>query len=91
MPKESHSTLQDQLYAFQNFKTFIRLAILLSGDIKVNPGSNSNLCDGCGKRVGNVVKHIKKCTNMRIFETVLCNTFSSSYNLTPAISRVLIG
>ena len=52
--RESHNTLQHQLYTFsklktKNFNTFIRFVILLSGDIQVNPGPNSNLCDSCGK------------------------------------------
>ena len=86
MLRESQNTLQHQLYTFsklitKNVNTFIRFVILLSGDIQVNPGPNSNLCDGCGKRVNkrrlccikcNVKIH-KKCNNMRIFESALCN------------------
>ena len=56
-------------------------AILLSGNIQVNSGPKSNLCDSFGKRVNkrclccikcNVKIH-KKCNNMRIFESGLCN------------------
>ena len=86
MLRQSHNTLQRQLYTFselktKNFNTFIRSAILLSGDIQVKPGPNSNLCDSCGKRVNkrclccikcNVKIH-KKYNNMRIFESGLCN------------------
>ena len=67
MLKESHNTLQHQLYTFlklktKNFNTFIRFDILLSGDIQVNPGPDSNLCDSCGKRV-----------NKRCFCCIKCN------------------
>ena len=56
MLRESHNTLQHQLYTFsklktKNFNTFIRFATLLSDDIQVNPGPDSYLCDSCGKRV----------------------------------------
>ena len=80
MLRESHNTLQHQLYIFsklktkKNFNIFIGFAILLSGDIHVNPGPNSNLFDSCGKRVNlccikcNVKIH-KKCNNMKIFES----------------------
>ena len=86
MLRESHNSPQHQLYTFSklktnNFNTFIRFAILLSGDIQVNAGPNSNLCDSCGKRINkrclcctkcNVKIH-KKCKNMRIFESGHCN------------------
>ena len=56
MVKESHNTLQHQLCTFsnintKNFHTFIRLTILLSGDIQVNTGPDSNLFHNYGKRV----------------------------------------
>ena len=56
MLRESYNTLQHQLYTFskrntKHFNTFIRLAILLSGDIQVNSEPNSNLCDSCCKKV----------------------------------------
>ena len=56
MLRESHNTLQHQLCTLsklktKNFNTFIMFAILLSSDIQVNLGPNSNLCDVCGKRV----------------------------------------
>ena len=86
MLRESHNTLQHQLYTFsklkaKNFNTFIRFATLLSDDIQVNPGPDSYLCDSCGKRVNkrclccikcNVKIH-KKRNNMRILENGLCN------------------
>ena len=40
--------------------------MLLSGDIKVNPGPGSNLCDSCGKRA-------KKRNNMKILDSGLSN------------------
>ena len=57
MLRESHIiTLQHQLYTFSKLKTnivntFVRFAIILSGNIQFNPGPNSKLCDRCGKRV----------------------------------------
>ena len=86
MLRESHKTLQHQLYTFskvktKNFNIFIRFAILLSGNSQLNPGPNSNLYDSCGKIVNkrclccikcNVKIH-KKCNSMRIFESGLCN------------------
>ena len=56
MLQESHNILQHQLYAFwklktNNLSTFTRFVIFLSGNIQVNPGPISNLCDICGKRV----------------------------------------
>ena len=59
----------------------IMFVILPPGDIKVNPGPNSNFCNTRGKRVNkrclccikcNLKIH-KKCNNMRIFESGLCN------------------
>ena len=86
MLRESHNTLQHQLYTFsklktKNFNTFIRFATLLSDDIQVNPGPDSYLCDICGKRVNKRClccikcneKIHKKRNNMRIFENGLCN------------------
>ena len=85
MLRESHNTLQHQLYTFsklitKNANTFIRFVILLSGDIQVNPGPNSNLCDSCGKSLSCIkckVKIHKKCNNMRIFESGLCNKYKT--------------
>ena len=84
MLRESHNTLQHQLYTFlklktKNFNTFKRCATLLSGNIQVNPGPDSNLCDSRGKKVNKSclccikcnVKIHKKCNNMRIFESGL--------------------
>ena len=53
MLTESHITLQHQLYLFSklktmNFNTFMKFVMLLSGDIQVNLGPNSNLWDRCG-------------------------------------------
>ena len=90
MLRESHNTLQHQLYTFsklktKNFNTFIRFATLLSDDIQVNPGPDSYLCDSCDKRVNkrclccikcNVKIH-KKCNNMRIFDNGLYNEFKT--------------
>ena len=86
MLREYHNTLQNQLYTLsklktKNFNTFIKSAIILYDDIQVNPRPNSNLCHSCGKRVNkrslccnksNMDIH-KKCNNMRIFESGLCN------------------
>ena len=99
---ESHHTLQYQLYTFsklkaKNFSTFIRFAILLSGDIQVNPGPDSNLCDSCGKRVNkrclccikcNVKIH-QKCNNKRIFENGLCSKWKTFIILNKDFSPLL--
>ena len=99
---ESHHTLQYQLYTFsklkaKNFSTFIRFVILLSGDIQVNPGPYSNLCDSCGKRVikrclccikCNVKIH-QKCNNKRIFENGFCSKWKTFIILNKDFSPLL--
>ena len=70
MLRESYNTPQHQLYTFsklktKNFNPFIRFAILLSGDIQVNPGPKSNLCDNRGKRVNKRCLCCIKC-NLKI-------------------------
>ena len=75
MLRESHNTLQHQLYTFsklktKNFNTFIRFAILLSGDIQVNPGPDSNLCDSCGKTINKRCLCCIKC-NVKIHKNAI--------------------
>ena len=75
MLRESHNTLQHRLYTFsklktKNFNTLIRFAILLSGDIQVNPGPDSNLCYSSGKRVSKRCLCCIKC-NTKIHKNAI--------------------
>ena len=54
----------------RNFNTLIRFAILLSGDIQVNPGPDSNLCYSSGKRVSKRCLCCIKC-NMKIHKNAI--------------------
>ena len=74
MLRKSYNTLQHELYLFsklktKNFNTFTRFAILLSDDIQVDPGPDSNLCDSCGKRVNKGCLCCIKC-NVEIHKKI---------------------